>query len=457
MELYDFQSRMVRQATAFLRDGENIVLRAPTGSGKSVMAAHIIARLGRPSIVVSHSDSINNQWSADYGILAVHPTVFAKMTITEDTLVVLDEAHHYSSNRFTQIVAEKNVQVLGLTATPVRRRDDQGFDQLFTRIVDGPSYTDLVELGKLKSIVHVTPTSQVADTDGRKSAKAAADFFETNRSTDEVVTWIADNLESDDMTIVFTHSRKSALEIADRLNGRAVLSDMDSDVREQHTNLFKTGAIKVLTTVNALLEGTDLPMCNTVVLARPFRSLSAYLQAIGRATRPQGREYAKVLDYCCSVSIHGRADDDYRWRLTAKDAAETCPECESPGFAGYCFECGLLIKGKKPKLSGVTFTCQTCLNILTEKQVMNGGCRACSESGINGDMNDIENIVIGSVEFAIDGQTLTTNLGGHTVAWNLETNTITVTLGQVLGRQPKGFKNGQATFDKMNAVLRLLD
>jgi predicted helicase len=60
---------------------------------------------------------------------------------------------------------------------------------------------------------------------------------------------------------------------------------------------FKRGVIKVVSNVGIMTEGFDFPGMQFVQLARPTKSLSMYLQMIGRVTRiMEGKNHGIVLD-----------------------------------------------------------------------------------------------------------------------------------------------------------------
>jgi superfamily II DNA or RNA helicase len=59
-----------------------------------------------------------------------------------------------------------------------------------------------------------------------------------------------------------------------------------ADERRQAMEDFRAGRVLVLTNCSLFVEGVDVPALETCILLRPTRSLSLYLQAVGRALRP---------------------------------------------------------------------------------------------------------------------------------------------------------------------------
>gem|GEM_PF-4082109 len=68
---------------------------------------------------------------------------------------------------------------------------------------------------------------------------------------------------------------------------------------------YDRGQLDVLVNCNVLTEGTDLPRCDALVMARPFASKVLYVQAIGRGLRLYpGKSDCLVLDVLGSSEEH---------------------------------------------------------------------------------------------------------------------------------------------------------
>ena len=96
-------------------------------------------------------------------------------------------------------------------------------------------------------------------------------------------------------------------------------------------------------------EGLDIPSVGGVILLRPTKSLSVFLQQIGRALRPApGKDRAIVLDHSGNVFKHGMPDLEHAWSLDgrpkkkSKALVRRCPECGAliPIAVRTCPECG---------------------------------------------------------------------------------------------------------------------
>ena len=173
--LRPYQLRAVDEARAKLAAGHRrIVVVAPTGAGKSVIAAHIAAKAGAKGkrlLFLAHRLELVEQLSAkldafglNHGIIqgnhwrrmprlpvqvASVPTLSRREVLPPADLLVVDECHHVPSESFRKVVeAYPNAAVLGFTATPYRL-DGQGLGEWFDDMVVVAQIHELIILGEL--------------------------------------------------------------------------------------------------------------------------------------------------------------------------------------------------------------------------------------------------------------------------------------------------------------------
>lgn len=114
-------------------------------------------------------------------------------------------------------------------------------------------------------------------------------------------------------TIVFTPSVFSAKGVAHYLTknygtrATYIHGKQDEDERTENVNMFRAGDIDVLINCQVVATGFDHPATTTLILARPTRSRSFWLQCVGRATRP----LPGVID------VPGLTTDERRTRIAA--------------------------------------------------------------------------------------------------------------------------------------------
>lgn len=98
--------------------------------------------------------------------------------------------------------------------------------------------------------------------------------------------------EMEGQTVVFTAGVAAAAGVCHYLNNNYgipavyVHGKQDEDERRENLRRFKTRDVQVLVNCQVVAVGFDFPPTATLILGRPTRSRSFWLQCVGRATRP---------------------------------------------------------------------------------------------------------------------------------------------------------------------------
>jgi DNA repair protein RadD len=117
------------------------------------------------------------------------------------------------------------------------------------------------------------------------------------------------------------------------------------------------GELQVLCNCGLISEGLDVPDVVAAILLRPTKSLSLYLQQVGRALRPTARKAkALILDHAGVTFRFGPADVARKWSLAGKEKSEPppmqrCPECGALVLLAEwtCPECGAVLRKYIPR------------------------------------------------------------------------------------------------------------
>lgn len=173
MILRPYQTRAVDLArAAFLAGKRRILLVAPTGAGKTVIATHgliapAVAR-GSRVLFLAHRQELIDQCAAKlgelpYGIIKAnikpHPyapiqvasvQTLARRDLPPADLVVVDEAHHTTGDNSYGVIlaAYPNAAIVGLTATPFRL-DGRGMGSVFDALIPVATVSELIAAGAL--------------------------------------------------------------------------------------------------------------------------------------------------------------------------------------------------------------------------------------------------------------------------------------------------------------------
>jgi superfamily II DNA or RNA helicase len=97
--------------------------------------------------------------------------------------------------------------------------------------------------------------------------------------------------------------------------------------------------------VGILAEGWDMPSCQTMILARPTRSLTRYIQMAGRVLRPHhSKARALILDHSGTVTRLGFPTDDFPLELDdgRTKLAQSTPKERDAKLPEACLSCSFV-------------------------------------------------------------------------------------------------------------------
>ena len=375
-----------------------VILVAPTGSGKTVIAAAIIkAEIERYKsvLLLAHRREIVTQTSAKldahgiaHGIIqagfsprplekvqvAAIQTLHRRaiqsdaMYLPPADLMIVDECHHAPARTYQDIIdAYPNATLLGLTATPCRG-DGRGLGGIFETMIEVPQVAELINQGFLVGSRVYAPV----DPDLKGVRTVAGDYHEAQLAErmdrpklvgDIVTHW--HKFGERRRTVAFAVTVAHSIHLRDefvRAGVRAEHIDGSTPKPERDATLARlaTGKIEVVCNCMVLSEGWDLPEVGCCVLARPTRKMGLYRQMIGRVLRPaEGKPDAIVLDHSGAIYRHGFVEDHVEWTLDPDRRAVSpthatrceihskplleCSQCGAIRTAGEpCAHCGFL-------------------------------------------------------------------------------------------------------------------
>ena len=249
------------------------------------------------------------------------------------SLIIADEAHHFFSPTFKKILDYFDAKVLGVTATP-DRGDEKALGKVFGDvafvfdIVDGIDQGYLVPIQGRSVRIDDINLSSVGKTAGDL---AAGELDEEMLKHIEGIVQKTLEIEPDRQGIWFWPGVKSAELACDRLNALRpgscgfVSGETPKEERDQVFSDFKRGTIQHLSNCAIVVEGTDLPSADMIVMGRPTLSRAFYAQAIGRGLRPQ----PGLVD-----AVSGKEGAEARRSLIAGSVKKNCAVIDFCGNAG---------------------------------------------------------------------------------------------------------------------------
>lgn len=395
-ELRQYQLDAIQKIRTSLASGARAPLFVlPTGGGKTAVAAEIIrsARAkSRKVLFLAPRRELIYQASQRLEVSSIYhgvimagepgtrmpdvqvasiPTLHArcvqrhKMRLPEADVVLVDEAHIGIGGRAQDILqhyADQGAVILGLTATPARA-DGRGLGMVYDQLVQGPDVRTLTEGGYLVPARYFG--GDKPDLTGVKVQGGDYQQGELGERVDEpkLVGDIVENwcrIAPDRQTFVFAVNVAHSRHLAERFQEIGVAAEhidghTDNDERAAIQQRLREGKTQVIVNCQVMTYGVDFPPVSCIVLACPTKSITKYMQMVGRGLRTsEGKSDCIVIDHAGAVDELGFADDPMPWSLDGRETVQerkaaqpsepkelTCPDCERVFRAGpKCPGCG---------------------------------------------------------------------------------------------------------------------
>ncbi|AXI27281.1 helicase [Gemella sp. ND 6198] len=361
--LRDYQKKIIKDTFQALKTHKAPCVVAPCGAGKSVIIATIIKLFTDKKanvLFLVHVKELQEQIKNTLLAAGVNPNyvnvamVQTQVRKTSDKtdykLIVTDENHHSLANSYIKIYERySNAKRIGFTATPIRLNGG-GLGDVNDILIESVNVQWLINNNFLAPFKYLAPS--VIDIDklkvskGEYSNKSIDSSFKNSILGD--VKKIYDKYLKGRKTIVYCHSIEHSEVVANTLGGVTLHSKIDKYKRNRIIDDFRTGKVKVLCNVMVLGEGFDVPDCDAVILLRPTKSLSLFIQQSMRCMRYKPNKEAIIVDMVENYKEHGLPDTPRVWDL------ETKP------------------KTKKPKVRS-----QMCVNCLNVAESIKNPCQYC--------------------------------------------------------------------------------
>ena len=373
MILRPYQERYIEKVRRAYQAGfQAPVVVAPCGAGKSVIIGEIVRRSAQKNnhvLFLVHRKELCDQIEATFEKLHIPRDLFEigmVQTISRrldktkaPRLIITDEGHHGLANTYRRIYDYyADTPRLGFTATPVRL-NGSGLGDVNDILIEEVTARWLIQNGYLAPYKYFAPN--LIDENLLKlnrtqdfSTDSIDEAMRENRKIFGAVIQHYQELAPGEKAICYCHSIEASERVkeeflshgipAEHIDGRTANSERERIIEE-----FRSGKIQVLTNVDLIGEGFDVPDCTTVILLRPTQSLSLYIQQSMRGMRYKPGKIATIIDHVGNVHRFGLPDADRTWSLEskapklAKVKIKTCAQCfsvyaaemKSCPFCGY--------------------------------------------------------------------------------------------------------------------------
>jgi superfamily II DNA or RNA helicase len=366
-KLHPYQQKAKSDIFKAWDEVHHVMLQMPTGTGKTYLFSSIIHDINDWSmkthtpnkmLVIAHRKELIDQIDKSLGVFHVAHSVLAGpkeqrnlsnpvivssiQTITHPAnegemerlrsrihFVIIDEAHHAMANTYRKLWKMfPEARFLGVTATPWRM-NHSGFRRIFDRLILTQSVKKCISQGYLAQYNYYSlkPNSWVQgaidgihnfDKWGDYDEHALIDTMDLGHIRAQLVksyqkyAWKKKG-------IIYSINKQHSANICNDYRGLGVrIVDIDdstpSALRKQYVDEFKEGKIDIIVNVNIFSEGFDCPDIEFIQLARPTRSLTMYLQQVGRGLRiTEGKSKCIILDNVGMYSRFGLPDANRHW------------------------------------------------------------------------------------------------------------------------------------------------
>lgn len=376
-QLRPYQTELVNQTFEAWQDGYKapcIVL--PCGGGKSVIVAEIAKRVtekGGNILFLVHRRELVAQIYATFvrfGLsiercqIAMVQTVCRHLEKTpKPTLIITDENHHSKATSYRKVYEYfSDVPRVGVTATPVRL-DGSGLADVNDKLIIGVSAKWLIENKNLAPYDYYAPPiskqkPKFHTRNGEFITSEVLAFYDKPTIYGDIVKHyqkLANGKQAIAYCTAITQSEKLCKEfISKGITAMHIDAKTPQNERNAIIEQFRQGKINILSNVDLISEGFDVPDCEVSILARPTQSLTLYIQQSMRCMRYKPDKRAVIIDHAGNWERFGLPDDDREWSLEGKQkkkqageaVVKTCPECFNvvAGATRICSRCGYEFK-----------------------------------------------------------------------------------------------------------------
>lgn len=341
--LRPYQLEMKHNVYSLWDKMNNVMLQMPTGTGKTIVFASIVKDIrswctkNSPDskiLIVAHRKELISQASQKlsgqpHGIIQSGHHMELNLQIQVASIqtfmsrrhydamrrlrfdfIIIDEAHHSMASGYKKLWEMfPNSKKLGVTATPWRM-NHSGFTSLYGEIVLSKSIEwfvnngylsnyDYISVHKNSVIQHTINSIDRYGVDGDYLDSELSNLFDRGKIRAELYKSYCQFVKGK-KGIIYAIDRKHAANIASLYASHGVSICMIDGTtpaieRLEMIKSFKAGDIEVIVNVNIFSEGFDCPDIEFIQLARPTKSLSLYLQQVGRGLRISPKKKSTII------------------------------------------------------------------------------------------------------------------------------------------------------------------
>jgi len=377
---HDYQYELVNNIAKKIQQKYlSILVQLATGGGKTIVMSYLIQRYLTKHIdakiaIIVHREELVTQTEntlRNFGIthIKVHMVEtfcnhIKKHGIRDYDLIIIDECHIGNFKKVFEHYKELETIIIGFTATPISATKKHPLKVDYDTIVTSVPIKELINRGNLTPCIHYSPDTGV---DKKNIKKTAGEYnmaaMSTEFSKPKLVEAVIHNYEKlckGRKTIVFNTTIEHSILVHNCFKTAGYNSKcLDSksvgpDERKEILTWFKNTPDAILNNVGILTAGFDEPSIEAVIFNRSTKSLTLWLQCLGRGARIYpDKDFWLAIDLGDNIQGegHGFWDQHHNWEqyflypdIPGEGAApmKECPECTATIYmvATKCHICG---------------------------------------------------------------------------------------------------------------------
>lgn len=360
--LYHYQSQdidIILEKIKSKGDGYHLLYQLPTGGGKTVIFSEIVRRYlmnyNKKVLVLTHRVELCKQTSDMLNAFNVRNKIinsFVKVLPESEKydcyvamvetlnnrlkdekikfdnlgLVIVDEAHFNSFRKLFKSFGKSTL--LGVTATPLSSNIKLPMYQNYDELITGATIGQLVEEGYLAKATtysyEVGLTSLKVGINGDYTVKSSDDLY-TGLMMQEKLVYAYNEHAKGKKTLIFNNGIRTSLHVLELFTEaglpiRHLDNTASQEERQDILHWFRKTPDAILTSVGILTTGFDEPTVEVIILNRATKSLTLYLQMIGRGSRIiLGKESFTIIDLGNNVPRFGLWTTNFDWQYIFKN------------------------------------------------------------------------------------------------------------------------------------------
>lgn len=369
-----------------LRSSVSVLVFAPTGFGKTVLAAALIKMIfeaGKRVIFAVHRVDLITQTAKTFERFGIpfsyiangyhynphHRVYIASILSLKNRMhnipanyVMVDEAHLSAAAGWAAVAVhykQTGARLIGLTGSP-ERLDGKPLGDVWDAMVMGPSVKWLIDNGHLSTYRAFAPAGvdlSGAHTRNGEYVSSEIDEIMSGRAVLAGAVRHWRKYAAGKRTIAFAPSVKRSEQLAEEFKANGIVAvaldgTTPQDVRRAAFNGFADRQIDLIVNCGLFCEGFDLAAqvdrdvtIEAVLQYSPTQSLARHLQQLGRGLRKKS-DPAILLDLVGNLGRHGLPDEEREWSLDGKKKTWRevenfcCPSCFATHAPAPKCKCG---------------------------------------------------------------------------------------------------------------------